>query len=337
MILAFKLGYQTAGLYPPQVMVERCKLMEKAGLDIIWWPDHFHPWFHSGNQEAQAWVVMAAGAARTSRISFGTAVTTPILRYHPAIVAQTFATLGAMFPERVLLGLGTGESMNEIPLGYKWPSFKERAERLEEAVRIIRLLWSEDFASFKGKYYRLHKANLYTRPKPPVPLYVAANGPTVAKIAGRYADGFITPMMDPDLVRNVLFPALRQGAKEKGRDPSKIETVMELSTYYDQDRKRALQYARKWGAATLGALFFKLPISDPRDIEEIGKIVSDEALMRNFIVSSEPEPYIKSIEKVAEMGFTQAYFSGTTADEPGFLEFLGKHVIPYIKSTYTDP
>lgn len=334
--MGFKLGYITAGLYPPQVMVERCKLMEKVGLDIIWWPDHFHPWFHSGAQEAQAWVVMAAGAARTSRISFGTAVTAPILRYHPAIVAQTFATLGAMFPERVLLGLATGESMNEIPLGYKWPSFKERAERLEEAVRIIRLLWSEDFASFKGKYYRLHKANLYTRPKPPVPLYVAANGPTAAKIAGRYADGFITPMKDPDLVRNVLFPALRQGAKEKGRDPSKIETVMELNTYYNQDHKKALECARKWGAATLGALFFKLAIYDPRDIEDLGRNVSDEALMRNFIVSSDPEPYIKSIEKVVRMGFTQAYFSGTTADEPGFLEFLGKHVIPYIKSTYTE-
>jgi len=334
--MEFKLGYQTAGLYPPQVMVERCGLMEKAGLDIIWWPDHFHPWFHSGSQEAQAWVVMAAGASKTSTISFGTAVTTPILRYHPAIVAQTFATLGAMFPGRVILGVATGESMNEIPLGYKWPSFKERAERLEEAVNLTRRLWSEDFVDFKGKYYRLRKANLYTRPQPAVPLYVAANGPTVAKIAGRYGDGFITPMTDPNLVQDVLFPAIHEGAREKGRDPSKIETVLELSTYYDQDQKRALEYARKWGAGTLGALFFKLAVPDPRDIEFIGKNVSDEALMKSFIVSSDPEPYIKAIEKTVRMGFTQAYFSGTTADEPGFLNFLGKRVIPYIKSTYSE-
>jgi len=334
--MAFKLGYQTSGLVPPHVMLDYVKLMEKAGLDIVWFPDHFHPWFHTGAHEAQAWVVMAAAAARTSTISFGTAVTTPTLRYHPAIVAQAFATLGAMFPERILLGLATGEAMNEIPLGFKWPKFRERADRLEEAVRITKLLWSEDFPSFKGKYYRIRKANLYTRPKPPVPLYVAANGPIVTKIAGRYADGFITPMMDPDLVRDVLFPALREGAKEKGRDASKIQTVMELSTYYDRDHKRALEYARKWGAATLGALFFKLSFYDPRDIEEFGKNVSDEALMKSFIVSSEPEPYIKSIEKVVKMGFTQAYFSGTTADEPGFIEFLGKHVIPYIKSTYPD-
>ena len=334
--MVFKLGYQIQEqLYHPQVMLERVKLMEKASLDIIWVPDHFHPWFHTGAQEAQAWVFMGAAAARTSRISFGTAVTTPIFRYHPAIVAQTFATLGAMFPDRILLGLGTGEAMNEIPLGYKWPIFKERAERLEEAIRIIRVLWSEDFASFKGKYYRLLKANLYTRPKNPVPLYVAANGPTVARIAGRYADGFITPFGDPDHAKKVLFPALQEGAKEKSRDPSKIETVLEISTYYDHDHERALEYARKWGAAAT-PLFFKLALYDPRDIEEFGKLMSDEVLKRAFTVSSEPEPFIKSIEQAIKTGFTQAYFSGTTADEPGFLEMLAKHVIPYIKSTYAD-
>jgi len=334
--MRFRLGYQTAGLVQPSVMVEYVKLMEKAGLDIVWFPDHFHPWFHTGAQEAQAWMVMAAAGATTSKISLGTAVTTPTLRYHPAIVAQAFATLGSMNPGRVILGLATGEAMNEYPLGFNWPSFPERAARLEEAVKIIKLLWTKDFVNFKGEYYRLRKANLYTRPNPPSPLYVAANGPVVAKIAGRYADGFITPMMDPDLIRNVLFPALNDGAKETGRDASKIERVMELSTYYDRDHKRALEYARKWGAATLGALFFKLSFYDPRDIEEFGRNVSDEALMRNFIVSAEPEPYIKSIEKIVKMGFTQVYVSGTTADEPGFIEFLGKQVVPYVKSTYGD-
>lgn len=332
--MVFKLGYQIQEqLYHPQVMLERVKLIEKAGLDIVWVPDHFHPWFHTGAQESQAWVFMGAAAARTDRISIGTAVTTPTFRYHPAIVAQAFATLGSMFPDRILLGVGTGEAMNEVPLGYSWPAFKERAERLEEAIRIIRLLWSKDFADFKGKYYRLAKANLYTRPESPIPLYVAANGPTVAKIAGKYADGLITPFGDPDHASKVLFPALQDGAKEGGRDPSKIEMVLEISTYYDHDRERALKYARKWGAAAT-PLFFKLPLYDPRDIEEFGKLMSDEVLKKAFTISSEPEPFIKSIEKAIKTGFTQAYFSGTTADEPGFLEMLGKEVVPYIKSTY---
>jgi len=334
--MVFKLGYQIQEeLYHPQVMLERVKLMEKAGLDVIWVPDHFHPWFHTGAQAVQAWVFMGAAAARTDRISIGTAVTTPTFRYHPAIVAQTFATLGSMFPDRILLGVGTGEAMNEVPLGYGWPTFKERAERLEEAIRIIRVLWSKDFLNLKGKYYRLVKANLYTRPENPVPLYVAANGRTVAKIAGKYADGFITPFGDPDHASKVLFPALQAGAKEEGRDPSKIETVLEISTYYDHNQERALEYARKWGAAAT-PLFFKLPLHDPRDIEEFGKLMSDEVLKRAFTVSSEPEVFIESIEKAIKTGFTQAYFSGTTADEPGFLEMLAKHVIPYIKSTYAD-
>jgi coenzyme F420-dependent glucose-6-phosphate dehydrogenase len=240
-----------------------------------------------------------------------------------------------MFPERIILGLGTGEAMNEIPLGYKWPPFKERAERLEEAIRLIRLLWSEEFTDFKGRYYQLRKANLYTKPKNPIPLYVAANGPTVARIAGRYADGFITPVADLNYAKSVLFPALYEGAKDNGRDASRIETVVELSTCYDQNHERGLEYARKIGAAAT-PLFFKLSLHDPRDIEEFGKLISDEVLTKKFLVSSEPEPFINAIEKALESGFTQAYFSGMTADEPGFLEMLEKHVIPYLKSTYAD-
>ncbi len=123
---------------------------------------------------------------------FGTGLTAPTTRYHPAIVAQAFATLGDMYPGRVFIALGTGEAMNELPLGLNWPGFKERAERLEEAIKVMRLLWTKEFVNFRGKYYRLSGANLYTKPQRPIPIYVAANGPKTAEMAGRHADGFLT-------------------------------------------------------------------------------------------------------------------------------------------------
>ena len=215
--MTFTLGYQIAAHSPVQVMVERVKLIEEAGLDVMWAGDHFHPWFHTGAQEPQSWVFIAATAARTYSIKLGTSVTAPTFRYHPAIVAQTFATLGIMFPGRIMLGLGTGEAMNEIPLGYEWPSFKERVERLEEAVQIIKLLWSQEFVNYRGKYYRLKKARLYSKPEMKIPLYIAAFGATVAKLAGKYADGFITPSANQQHIRDILFPAIADGARENGR------------------------------------------------------------------------------------------------------------------------
>ena len=161
---------------------------------------------------------MTALAERTKKIEIGTAVTCPTFRYHPAVVAQAFATMRCMYPGRISLGLGTGESMNEAPIGYSWPSYKERFQRLEEAIQVMKLLWSGDFVSFKGKYYTLRKARLYTNPASPPPIYLAASGAKVMELAGRCCEGVLTLPLPEKQYRDVLFPALERGAKAANRD-----------------------------------------------------------------------------------------------------------------------
>jgi coenzyme F420-dependent glucose-6-phosphate dehydrogenase len=336
-MMGFTVGYASQpDLYPPRTLLEHAILAEKAGFETLWVSDHFHPWSHSGAHGGHTWVIIAAAAAQTRSIRFGTAVTCPLFRYNPAITAQAFATLSAMFPGRIFVGVGTGEAMNEIPVGYDWPSAGERIERLEEAIRIMRLLWSRNFVTFKGKYYRLRKANLYTKPEAPIPLYVAAFGPKVAKIAGKYADGFLTSLVEPNRLRNVLLKAVAEGAKETGRDFSEIERVVEINIAYDEDYTKALKKVRFW-AANLFPFMFKLPIYDPREIEEMGKLVSDEAIAKAFFIGTKPDDIIAPIERAVKMGFDHVYLQSTSPDEDKFFEIARKHVVPYVKSTYGKP
>ena len=329
------IGYASQpDLYHPKILLEHATLAEKAGFETLWVSDHFHPWSHTGAQESNTWVFIGAAAARTNKIRFGTAVTCPLFRYNPAITAQAFATLRAMFPERIFIGVGSGEAMNEIPVGYEWPSLKERIERLEEAVRIMKMLWeAKDFVTFKGKYYRLRKAKLYTKPETQVPLYVAGFGPKVAKIAGKYADGFLTTLVDPDKFENILLKAVAEGAKETGRDINKIERAVELGVSYDQDFDKAVKRVRFW-RGNLFPFMFKLPIYDPREIEEMGQMVSDEALAKAFFIGTKPEDILKPIERAVKMGFNHIYLQSTSPNEEKFLKMAAKEIVPYVKSTH---
>lgn len=288
---------------------------------------------HTGAKCGFAWVWFGSLGERTNRVTFGTAITAPTIRYHPAIVAQAFATLDDMYPGRVFIALGTGEAMNELPLGLNWPRFKERAERLEEAIKIMRLLWTKEFANFRGKYYRLSGANLYTKPQKPIPIYVAANGPKVAEMAGRYADGFLTLPFPDSHYKDVLFPALDKGAREAGRDPSKIEKLMELQMAYDEDYDKAVEAAR-WWAPTVMPIFFKAPISDPREIEAHGKLVSEEGLLTGWFISSSIDEHIKNIERYIRLGFTNIHLQSSSPDESKVIRTLGRKVLPYLRDTY---
>src|SRR6266852_2019765 len=188
-----KIGYKaSAEQFGPNELLKFSILAETLGFDSVFISDHFQPWRHTGGHAPFSFAWLGALGARTSRIVVGTSVLTPTFRYHPSIVAQGFATLGAMFPERVILGIGTGESLNEVPAtGMPWPEPKERTARLREAVALIRQLWSEPRVSFRGQYYRTEKATIYDKPDVPPPIYVAGAGPVMAKYAGQFADGFI--------------------------------------------------------------------------------------------------------------------------------------------------
>ena len=188
-----KLGYKaSAEQFAPAQLLDFGVLAEEMGFDSCFISDHFQPWKHTGGHAPNSLVWLGALGARTQRMVMGTSVLTPTFRYHPSIVAQAFGTLGSMFPGRVILGIGTGEGLNEVPsTGQPWPEFKERFARLREAVQLMRKLWAEERVSFEGQYYRTENATIYDRPETPVPIYVAAAGAMVAKYAGRAGDGFI--------------------------------------------------------------------------------------------------------------------------------------------------
>src|SRR5216683_3797352 len=204
-----KIGYKaSAEQFGPNELLKFSVLAEQLGFDSVFISDHFQPWRHTGGHAPFSFTWLGALGARTSRIVMGTSVLTPTFRYHPSVVAQAFGTLGAMFPGRVILGVGTGESLNEVPaLGLAWPEPKERTARLKEALALIRQLWSEPRVSFKGQYYRTDKATIYDKPAIVPPIYVAAAGPVFAKYAGQFADGFIcTSGKAPELYRDTLLP-----------------------------------------------------------------------------------------------------------------------------------
>jgi len=331
-----KIGYACEHeQYQPAPLLDFAVEAEKAGFDSIWTSDHFHPWAHTNAAAGFAWVWMTAVAERTKRVESGTAVTCPILRYNPAIVAQAFATMRALYPDRIFIGVGTGEAMNEVPVGCAWPSFKERADRLEEAVQVMKLLWSRNIVSFRGKYFRLRKANLYTKPTSPPPIFVAASGKTAAGIAGRQADGLLTLPYPEEHYRNVLFPAMEEGAKSAGRDPDKIVKAIEIAVSYDEDYDRALEASRYWGASLLPVMLTQR-IYDTREIEACGRLVGDRQIAETRLIGTSPEEHIKHLEKYLKMGFQHIYVQSSSPDEIKTIRMYSKEVLPYLRSTYAE-
>jgi len=210
-----RLGYKASSeQFGPRELLEFSVVAEELGFDSVMVSDHFQPWRHTGGHAPYSLAWLAALGERTSRVAIGTSAATPTFRYHPSIVAQAMGTIAVLNPGRVILGVGTGESMNEVPAtGIEWPKFKERFGRLRESVELMRRLWIEDRVTFEGEYYRTKNATIYDRPDDPVPIYVAASGPTASRFAGRVGDGFIcTSGKAPELYRETLLPNVRVGS-----------------------------------------------------------------------------------------------------------------------------
>lgn len=320
--------------YPPSQLLEFTVRAEERGFDFICISDHFHPWFHTGASAGHAWVWMGAAAARTKSVRLGTGVTTPIsYRYHPAVVAQAFATLGEMFPGRIYLGLGTGEAMNEVPLGAEWPNFKGRVERLEEAMQIIKLLWEGEFVTFQGKHFQIRDAKLYTKPKTPLPIYLAASGPTMAKMTARYGFRLMTFAPKTDDQFDPILNALREGAKENGRDYEAIPKMLEMGIAYDEDYDKALTAVARWRSTTVPGILNKL-VTDPRELERLGGEMATENLFGFWTVCTSLEQCTKRIEAFVKRGFNEIQIHSGSPDEAGFIEKFGREVLPHLKEQY---
>src|SRR5262249_28915011 len=245
-----KLGYKaSAEQFGPRELLEYSVLAEEVGFDSVFVSDHFQPWKHTDGHAPNALAWLGALGASTRRAVIGTSVLTPTFRYHPSVIAQVFGTLGAMFPGRVVLGVGTGESLNEVPSsGIKWPGPKERRDRLREAIALINRLWREDRVSFSGQFYRTESATIYGKPTHRVPLWSAATGPLAPARAGQVAEGFIcTSGKNPQLYTD-LTTKVSEGLARAHRESASLEKMIEVKVSFDTDPVRAKEDTRHWAA-----------------------------------------------------------------------------------------
>ena len=334
--MLLRLGYKaSAEQFGPNELLGYSILAETRGFDSVFISDHFQPWRHTGGHAPFSMAWMGALGARTSRILMGTSVLTPTFRYHPSVVAQAFGTLGAMFPQRVILGVGTGESLNEVPaLGLAWPEAKERTARLKEALTLIRQLWSEERVSFKGRYYSTDKATIYDRPTPMVPIYVAGAGPVMAKYAGQSADGYIcTSGKAPELYRDTLLPNVAAGIQASGRKPQDIEMMIEMKVSFDSDHGRALQDTRHWAALALSPEE-KSSVEDPLEMERLADQLPAERAATRWIVSTDPDEHVEKIRAYIDMGFRHLVFHAPGTDQERFLNLYADQVLPRLRAAF---
>jgi coenzyme F420-dependent glucose-6-phosphate dehydrogenase len=332
-----KLGFKaSAEQFAPSELLEYAVLAETLGLDSVWTSDHFQPWRHNSGHAPFSLSWLGALGASTKRIVMGTSVLTPTFRYHPSIVAQAFGTLGSLFPGRVVLGIGTGESLNEVPSsGLKWPEQKERTARFREAVQLIKALWAGERVSFDGQFYRTELATIYDRPAQPVPIFIAGAGPFMAKLAGLEADGFIcTSGKKWELYTETLLPNLNTGLEASGRVASSdYQKMIEIKVSFDTDRRRALEDTRYWGALALTA-DEKMNVEDPLELERLADSLPVERAASRWIVTSDEEELIERVGAYVKLGFNHLVFHAPGKDQARFLKLFAQHVIPGLRRQF---
>jgi coenzyme F420-dependent glucose-6-phosphate dehydrogenase len=331
-----KLGYKaSAEQFAPGPLLDFSVLAEQSGFDSVFISDHFQPWKHTDGHAPNSLVWLGALGARTQRVVMGTSVLTPTFRYHPSIVAQAFGTLGSMFEGRVILGIGTGEGLNEVPsTGQPWPEFKERFARMREAVTLMRQLWTEERVSFEGTYYKTEKATIYDRPKAPVPIYVAAAGALVAKYAGRSGDGFIcTSGKKPELYTETLLPNVQAGLDAAAAPKPGYDRMIEVKVSFDTDRQRALEDTRLWAALALSPEE-KMSVEDPAEMERLADALPLERAASRWIVSNDPEEQVEKIGYYVGLGFNHLVFHAPGPDQARFLKLYGEQVLPRLRKRF---
>jgi G6PDH family F420-dependent oxidoreductase len=303
--------------YSPNKMLEETVAAEKFGFEEIYYADHFHPWT-TAEGTSFAWTTIASAAERTRNVKIGTAVTCPMLRYNPAIVAQAFASLGSTYEGRIFLGVGTGEALNELPVGEEWPNGRVRLEMLDEAITIIKKLWNEDYITFNGRHFSIKDAHLHTKPKKRIPLYVSALGPKAAYLAGKLGDGWITLNLPDDHVRKLLIPEFERGLRDREDDLNRpLRKIAELVVSYDEDIDRAIEACRPF-AGTFSRAVFENKVIDPRQIKSLGDKVEKDDIAQKMLATDHEEKIIRAIEKFKRLGFDTVEIASLSPNQDGF-------------------
>lgn len=312
--------------YQPEDLLDQAVLAEQVGFDAVFASDHFHPWVDDTSAAGFVWTWLGAVAARTDRIELATSVTCPLFHYHPGLIAQAVATVDRMSGGRFRLGVGTGEAINEAPLGWAFPGYGERAARLEEAIAIISRLLDGEKLDFDGTYYRTDKAKLYSPPTGPVPIWMAAGGPKSASLAGRIASGLIVSVKDPrEAIKKVIAP-FRAAAGD--RSVTIVATHWCVLAQDDDEAWTALSSMR--GLRAPG----RLEAVDPMDLRvRADEMPRDEILGKYTIVRTVDELVDAYRPLVADVGADYVSIQIASVDPARTIRLVGEELLPALRST----
>ena len=310
--------------FSPDDALRHSQLAIRSGFDGVYCSDHFQPWWEPG-ESGHAWPWLGALCATTERGLVGTAVTPAVKRYHPALIAQCWATLEVMFPGRVFLGYGSGESLNESPFGCDWPSGAEQLELMDEALDMIRRLWNGETIAGGSKHFKTKDAKLHTRPSTPPPLYVSAFHEGAAKVAAEYGDGLWT-LGDPDMAPQVIETYKSAGGKG--------EIVLQALVSWAETDEAALERARKWKGAQPPEYYVD-DWHDPQQMyEHAEETISDDEYKQKAVISADPAVHVERLSALKEMGATSiGVMNCSGADPEGAIRIYAEQVLPKLRDS----
>lgn len=317
--------------FTPSELVAQAMAAEAAGFDGVCCSDHLAPWWEpdGGTPAAcgNAWVWLGAVGMATSQVALGTSVTALVHRYNPVVVAQQLATLEDMFPGRAFLGVGSGEAMNEVPAGMRWPSPAEQLERTEEALTIVTRLLDGETVDFEGRHFRTERARLFLRTERRPPVYMSAFHEGAAEVAGRLADGLIC-LGDPAVAPGVIA-AYRRGAEAAGRKPGEI--ILQTLASFGASGEEALRTSREWKATLVDATYTD-DLHEPAEIGAAGEEVSDAELKAMAIISADPDTHAHRLKLLREMGASAVVVMNVAGQDPDALfRAYGERVLPELR------
>jgi G6PDH family F420-dependent oxidoreductase len=305
--------------FTPAELIEQATLAERAGFEALWISDHFHPWNDAQGQSAFVWTMVGA-IGQACRLPITTAVTCPTVRIHPAIIAQAAATSAVLLEGRFILGVGSGEALNEHIYGDAWPSADIRLEMLEEAVEVMRKLWEGGFVDHRGRYYQVEHARVYTLPEQPVPVYVSAFGPKALDLAARIGDGYVSTKPDGDLVRQF---------REKGGGDKPAQGGFKACYAATEEEAVEIAYERWPHAGAEGELDQVLP--SPRHFEQVGSMVPKEAMRTAFALGPDPERQLEQMDKYQKAGYDEVYVANVGPYYREFFDLYSTEVLPRLR------
>jgi G6PDH family F420-dependent oxidoreductase len=315
-----RIGYALSSEeHAPNDLIRYAQQAEETGFTFALISDHFHPWIDRQGQSPFVWGVIGGIARATEELRLGTGVTAPIMRIHPAIVAQAAATAATMMPGRFFLGVGTGENLNEHIIGDEWPPPGKRLEMMEEAIEIIRLLWGGGMQSFRGRHYSVDRARIYTLPEQPPPILVAAKGERAVDLAARLGDGLIGVGPDPELIRR-FETAGGEGKPRYGQ----------VHVCWAESEGQARRTAHEWWPNTALEGNLNVDLATPDEFESAAESITEDEVAESVTCGPDPERHVETIQKYAEAGYDNIYVHQIGPDQDGFFRFYGREILPAV-------